>query len=368
MFRLAPNTTPDILSEKSSSARVPWADIAKGICIILVVMGHVTSGFASATGQPGWLDQVVQFARPFRIPDFFLVSGLFMSLAIQRDWRTFIDRRVIHFLYFYMVWLAIIFIIKYREISDGSFDRWLYELGLSVFEPFSTLWFLYVLVFFSLTAKILKNVSPLLILAGAALLEIAPIHTGWTVVDEYCERMFYFMAGWLLAPSIFALARAAALHKKLALLGLLIWALMNGAAVFWPVNVMGYRSIAEIPVLTLVLGSLGAMAIIIASALLASVKWAEILRYCGEHSIAIYLAFFLPMAAARIALIKSGLIADVGTMSAITLVAAVIGPLVLERMVRDTSFGFLFKRPAFFSIVSAVKEKATSGRPIGQQS
>jgi uncharacterized membrane protein YcfT len=356
MLHIPDNTINSRLLEKSQSERVPWADIAKGICIILVVMGHVTTGFMSTVGQPGWLDSVVQFAKPFRIPDFFLVSGLFMSIAVQRDWKTFIDRRVIHFLYFYLLWLAIIFIVKYREISDGSLDKWFYELGLSVFEPFSTLWFLYVLVFFSLTAKALKNVSPVLILTAAALLEIAPIHTGWTVIDEYCERMFYFMAGWLLASHIFALARKAMQNRQIALIGLAIWALVNSAAVFWPVNVMGYSFVAQIPVVTLVLGSLGAMAIIVTSALLASVQLKSVqvgqfLRYCGEHSIAIYLAFFLPMAATRMILIKTGFIADVGTMSAITLIAAVAGPLVLERLVRGTYCGFLFKRPAFFSLM-----------------
>ena len=33
--------------------------------------------------------------------------------------------------------------------------------------------------------------------------------------------------------------------------------------------------------------------------LLARMQWLNFLRYCGEHSIVIYLAFFLPMAATR---------------------------------------------------------------------
>ena len=31
---------------------------------------------------------VVEFVRPFRMPDFFLLSGLFLPLVINRDWRT----------------------------------------------------------------------------------------------------------------------------------------------------------------------------------------------------------------------------------------------------------------------------------------
>ena len=57
--------------------RVPWVDTAKGLCIILVVMMHATLGVGEAMGGEGFMHQIVAFARPFRMPDFFLVSGLF---------------------------------------------------------------------------------------------------------------------------------------------------------------------------------------------------------------------------------------------------------------------------------------------------
>ena len=60
------------------------------------------------------------------------------------------------------------------------------------------------------------------------------------------------------------------------------------------------------------------------------------LRYCGEHSIVIYLAFFLPMAASRSLLLKSGLIADLGTVSVLVTLCGVLGALVLYWAVRRT--------------------------------
>jgi uncharacterized membrane protein YcfT len=76
-------------------------------------------------------------------------------------------------------------------------------------------------------------------------------------------------------------------------------------------------------------------------------RWSEPFRYAGEHSIAVYLAFFLPMAAARTALIKSGLIPDAGVVAVIVLGVAVVLPLLLERAVRSTPLSFLFRRPAW---------------------
>ena len=76
--------------------RVAWVDYAKGICIVMVVMMHSTLGVGAAAGGEGFFHAVVAFAKPFRMPDFFLLSGLFLSCVIDRDWRTYLDRKVVH--------------------------------------------------------------------------------------------------------------------------------------------------------------------------------------------------------------------------------------------------------------------------------
>src|SRR5688572_8321187 len=98
--------------ETSIRQRVEWVDYAKGFCIIFVVMMHSTLGVEHTVGQEGWLGKVVAFARPFRMPDFFLISGLFLAQVIDRNWRTYLDRKVVHFVYFYLLWTAIQFLFK----------------------------------------------------------------------------------------------------------------------------------------------------------------------------------------------------------------------------------------------------------------
>ena len=77
------------------------------------------------------------------------------------------------------------------------------------------------------------------------------------------------------------------------------------------------------------------------------------LRYCGRNSIVIYLAFFLPMAATRIALLKTGIITDLGTISLLVTAAGVIGALAWYWAVRGTRFRFLFERPGWARLKSA---------------
>jgi len=73
--------------------------------------------------------------------------------------------------------------------------------------------------------------------------------------------------------------------------------------------------LSEWPLISIMLGLAGACAIVTSGTLLARVHWLNFLRYCGEHSIVIYLAFFLPMAATRTLLLRAGLIHDIGAIS-----------------------------------------------------
>src|SRR5215475_10881975 len=100
------------IGQASGAPRVDWVDTAKGFCIIMVVMMHSTLGVEAAIGREGWLHYAVAFAKPFRMPDFFLISGLFLARVIGRDWRTYLDRKVVHFAYFYLLWVTIQFAVK----------------------------------------------------------------------------------------------------------------------------------------------------------------------------------------------------------------------------------------------------------------
>jgi len=330
--------------------RVAWVDSAKGACIILVVMMHATLGVGEAMGETGFLHWVVAYAKPFRMPDFFLVSGLFLSRVIDRDWRLYGDRRVVHFAYFYVLWLVIQSAAKFGQVSGGSAAGFVEHLATALVEPYGTLWFVYLLAVLSVVTKLLRGVPAVVLLAAGAALEIAPIHTGWLVVDEFCERWVYFLGGYLLAPQIFRLADAAVARPAAALAGLGVWAVVNGVFALAPSGYAAFPTLASLPGLSLALGGLGAVAIVVTSALLTQTRAAAPLRYCGRHSIAIYLAFFLPMAATRAVLIKTGVITDVGVISALVTTVAIVAPLVLERLVRGTRLDFLFRRPAAFHI------------------
>src|SRR5258706_6204027 len=251
-----------LMSAIDTTERVGWVDFAKGFCIIFVVMMHSTLGVGNTLGQEGWLHSVVAFAKPFRMQDFCLISGLFLARVIERDWRTYLDRKVVHFAYFYGLWVTIQFIIK--APSFAAEHGWAGVLGLyleSFIEPFGTLWFIYLLPIFFVVTKLTLRLPPLLIFALAAALEIAHIDTGWTVIDEFAARFVYFYTGYILATRIFAFAATVQARPVLAFNLLTAWALLN--------HVMVAQGLADLPVVSLLLGLVGAAAIVSIAALIA---------------------------------------------------------------------------------------------------
>jgi uncharacterized membrane protein YcfT len=348
---MTPNGTSAVTSRPASAAakRVDWVDYAKGICIVMVVMMHSVLGVEKAADQTGFMHLVVMFAKPFRMPDFFLISGLFLPVVIDRDWRTYLDRKVVHFAYFYFLWVTIQF--GFKAPSFAAETGWPH-VGLlyleSFIEPFGTLWFIYLLPVFFVVIKATRNMPPALIWGGAALLETAHVVTGWTAIDEFCARFVYVYSGYLFADYVFALSNRAREKPALALAGLAVWALVNGGLV-----ALGW---SELPLISLALGLVGACAIVTLGTLLARAHWLNFLRYCGEHSIVIYLAFFLPMAATRTLLLHTGLVHDIGMMSLIVTIVGVAGSLAIWRIALAAHANFLFERPAAFWIAPKKRE------------
>jgi uncharacterized membrane protein YcfT len=323
-----------------STSRIDWVDYAKGLCIVMVVTMHSTFGVELAVGAQNWMHGFSVFTHPFRMPDFFLISGLFLARAIDRDWASYLDRRVWHFVYFYVLWLSLQLAFKAPGLIPeagalGLVKLWLY----SFIDPFGTLWFIYLLPVFFLVTKLVRRAPPLLVFLAGVALESAQIHSGNTLIDEFAARFVFFYSGYWLCTHFFALARVAQERPKLAGLALLAWAPLNALLV-----ALGYDLV---PGISLAMGFLGATAVITLAALLSKVRFLDLLRYAGEHSLTIYLAFFLPMAATRFVLLKTGIVPDLGVVSLLVTAAAIAAPLIARKLVLDTPLSFLFERPAW---------------------
>lgn len=341
--------------------RLSWVDTAKGLSIILVVMMHSAFGVGDETGQTGVLHWIIGWATPFRMPEFFLISGLFLSQVIGRDWLKFADRRIVHYFYFYALW-AVIQIVFKVGLGTGDPLSMIQQIALAIVDPYGVLWFIYMLAVFSLVTKLLYDlrVNNWVALGVAAILQILPIGpTGSYIVDQFAEYFVYFFAGYALAPWLFKAVDWAQDRILLTIAGLAAYAVINGVLVFGggaellPEHTIvgGY---ASLPVLHLALALVGSLALCVTAALLSKLAFMDWLRWLGAHSIVVYLSFSIPMAITRTVLLKVGIIEDTSILSIIVLLSAVISPLILYWLIQKTGWGkFLFERPTWAHLPGA---------------
>ncbi|WP_439544205.1 acyltransferase family protein [Hyphomicrobium sp.] len=331
-------------SEAGLEPRLAWVDVAKGLCILLVVLMHATLGVEKAVGSETGLHAFIEWARPFRMPDFFLISGLFLAARIDRPWRSYLDTKVVHFAYFYVLWLTIQFAMKAPGmVQENGAAATLADYLTSFVVPFGTLWFIYLLAVYFVVAKLLRPLPKWLVIAGAAALHVFTPHTGIFIVDEFASRFVFFYAGYALAPQVFAFAdRVRAVHALAIAAGLAAWAVFNAIAV--------NSGVAHIAGPDLAFSFIGIAAVIAFSVAITHRYAGQVLAYCGRNSIAVYLAFPLFMGPVRIVLLKLAGTDAATAIAVASALAGVVGALAMQWAFKGTRASFLFTRPAMFRL------------------
>nr|WP_239095665.1 acyltransferase [Micromonospora lutea] len=163
--------------QASGGTRLAWADVAKGGCILLVLLWHVIVkdylqiDWRLDVPVPGAWGTFGELLLPMRMPLFFTISGMFAAAAVQRPWRSVTRPRITRFLYLYGVWLVIHTAVL-TLVPDFPTDR-ASDLGgllaqLTV-TP-SNLWYLYALALYFVLAKALRRVHPAVLLVAAGTL------------------------------------------------------------------------------------------------------------------------------------------------------------------------------------------------------
>ncbi|MGB5092305.1 MAG: acyltransferase family protein [Parvibaculum sp.] len=332
--------------------RIDWIDSVKGLTIALVVIEHTTYGVQASTHHlPEIFGVISEFAKPFRMPLFFLVAGLFAQKALYADRRTFLDGKVLHFAYFYVLWSVIQIGIKMLPHTGGNWDVTYVDLLMIPIQPFAALWFIYELALFFCVLRLLRDASKLLVFLFAIAIYFSMLDTGWMLIDEFAWRFVWFVAGIHGARYVFDIASWA---QSRAWLGLAL-----GATLLASVASAVFSGLINIRAIELLMGFAGAGGAIMLMSVLAARGLTRPLAFLGARSIYVFLAFFLPMGVTRIVMLRLG----VESGDLITLVAAtagIIAPLIAYRLVVNTPLSFLFVRPQMFRLTGKSKSSVAS--------
>lgn len=207
-------------STTATGGRIPWADAAKGVTILFVVLWHVTLKHYQVVdwGIPanilqGW-DSVVLALRPLRMPLFFLLSGFFAWRALARPWRATFTKRVMKPYWIYLVWMTLTTIVYAFDpalnIAHGDSLGW-WVIGL--FVAYSHPWYIYAITAYFVFAKLVRGMPTVPVLVAAAALSLVASINGLIPLPgntvSIARNLFWFLLGAYLPRLLPAVAASA---------------------------------------------------------------------------------------------------------------------------------------------------------------
>ena len=326
-----------------AAGRVAWIDHAKGLGILLVILMASVAGPYSPAEEGNWMAGVAAWAAPITLPAFFLIAGLFLHRSLFGSRTAYFDRKVLHFAWFFAVWLAIGTLVFHASAifaNPAEFVR-LYLAGWVA--PQGPLWFIHELALFYIVTRLVRRMPVQRLFVAAVLLQLLHaaglFQTGWAVVDRFAAFYVFFLAGYAGVALVFRFARAIPDRAPDMVRALAVWFGVHTLFVAF--------GIAGLPLVSLTLGFAGAFAIVAAGVMLSWIPAAHSIGEIGRHSLAVYLGFWIPMHLMQ-AVLSGGqviIIPDPGTASLMTAAAALAISLGLYRRLIQTPLRVLYVRP-----------------------
>lgn len=343
-------------------------DVAKGIAIIAIVLGHVVRGLAAA--------DILSWAASVRTLDvwlyswhlsvFALLSGLFVARSVRRSGRRpYIVGRLWLFGYLYLVWSVIQGGVKLA--APSGVNNPVSPLSvLQLWYPDGQLWFLpwiaVATTVVALAGPWMSRSRAVAAVGAAVLVSLA----AWGLPGQVIGLQGWGLAAFYVAGVTIGAERFQRFTQRWrAPLAIVVGSLVLAAAVAtisqFPVTTPNSYGTLRTPV-SVALGVLVSvtctLAIILVARALGRVPALEgVLALCGRRSLEIFLAHIVATAGTRTLLVLAGAVDPVVHVVAGTLVG-VIAPLVLWRLGTAVRFPWLFAAPA----LPAKADNTTQGR------
>ena len=316
--------------------RLDWADLARAVAIVLVVLYHVGNVWlglvVSDPGAIGWyVQQLNDLLLPVRMPLFFLISGMLAVRALERRWAQVRRPRVLDMLWPFAIW----------SVAVAPF--WALEYGLGwngVVTALSWIplltggyWYLPALVVFFLVTWIVGRYRWILLAVATAVWLFAPLFASTILALPAGKTLYplmlnlvWFVAGATLPAVLKRLAAAPVALTLVVSVGWGVLAVADLKSSAWAVT----------PLVSL-FGVTAAVMLCGAAVRLPGVS--RIGRYLGSRTLSIYLMHPILLAALVIVLPQwPGSELLTLTLIIAAMVLSVLGPAVLRSYLPDWLF------------------------------
>jgi fucose 4-O-acetylase-like acetyltransferase len=333
--------------EKNRISRLEWIDYAKAIAIILVVYRHILIGIQRA-GIPveQWLINANEMVFSFRMPLFFIISGIFISRSItKRSNSTFVGYKFDTILYPYFVWGFIqisiqIFFSRFTNAERGLIDY--FHLFIQP-RSIDQMWYLFALfnvsILFYFFYAVLKC-KEWIILTFALLFYGASVWVQeYSLIHDLLYYNLFFVVGHLISSFMLNQKnyRFFYTYKPFLILTPFFWTTQW----YW----LNHRDMNMY--LFAIIALLGSFYIFSISFIFAKKNYIPFLKIAGKHSLQIYLLHVMIVAAVRIVLTHLFGITQAEVILLLGWALGVCIPILIYRFIAHTKLVILFRGKIF---------------------
>ncbi|UZN04122.1 acyltransferase family protein [Cellulomonas sp. S1-8] len=289
----APTTTPAV-------GRYAWADLAKGVAILMVVAYHALLFLEPADVGVAPLGRARVPLELYPMPAFFLLAGLMQRRLTTSPWSLVWRRRVLPLVYLLVVWSLIRFafftalpMVRADGASESARDPW--HLLLVLVGPSSIYWFLWALAAVTTLTWLLRR-YPQASVAGAfvvsGVVTSGLLVTGVLAWDRALAFLAPFVLGVHAGPLVVRAVGAMTWRRVAAAAGVALLVLAVLVAVPLARRVPGAALLGQAAVLAAAFGT---------AHLVAGQRWTRWPRELGRRSLPLYLVHLYPVALLTIA-------------------------------------------------------------------
>lgn len=332
------------------NSRLPWVDYLKGIAIVLVVYRHALNGIGRS-GLP--IDTTLGYANmifySFRMPLFFILSGLFISGTLaKRSVKTVLLDKFETLFYPYLIWSFIQVTLQIVFWQFANSDRGWEDYTYILYQPrkLDQFWYLPALFNATLVYVLVKvKFKPRAwaqLLLGLLLYFASRYLRNYSMLSDWMEFYLFFAMGDAMYRLFFKPSTQRFLKNP--------WTLLAVLPVFTIVQVLYlqreenyYRDTLWGEALFLGIALVGCFSMFVLAFRMQSWNIMRFLRVLGYHSLYIYLMHVLVMGAVRVTLTKLFNITNVPILLFCCIAAGVVIPVIIYNLLIKDGIGwFLF--------------------------
>lgn len=308
------------MQAEAAATRLGWIDSAKGIGILLVILGHAIGGLRDGRliSEDGVLAQVFYGLYLFHMPLFMALSGLLVDRRLKSKGRkAFFQGLIPSVIFPYLIWapVAAIALVVFSGFTNFQYGGLAHLLVGLLWSPPGWFWFFYALFVFHALA--LLNPWGRFALLALAMAVFPFLRTQGPPILALLAHMFLFYA---IGVAIGPILVSRVLDVKAWWIAALAAVFLGSAFWVWMEGLFYWSVAAVVP-------AIAGAALVMAISMTERVRNNRVLGYLGQRSLPIYVLHVFFVSGARILLARILGVHDPILLLLVTYTVGLVGPL-----------------------------------------